>query len=45
MRFTDNAACLRGLRWRREVRDFRDDTPLLHRSGWQKNLPTDWEIR
>ena len=25
--------------------EFNDDTPLLHRSGWQKNLQTDWEIR
>ncbi len=25
--------------------EFSDDTPLLHRNGWQKNLPTDWETR
>lgn len=25
--------------------DFTDDTPLLHRAGWQRNLPTDWEER
>ena len=24
---------------------FSDDTPLLHRNGWQQNLTTDWEIR
>ena len=22
--------------------EFTDDTPLLHRVGWQENLPTDW---
>ncbi|BAJ82864.1 putative threonine-phosphate decarboxylase/cob(II)yrinic acid a,c-diamide reductase (plasmid) [Acidiphilium multivorum AIU301] len=24
---------------------FSDDTPLLHRNGWQQNCATDWEIR
>jgi 5,6-dimethylbenzimidazole synthase len=24
---------------------FTDDTPLLHRADWQRNLPTAWEIR
>ncbi len=24
---------------------FCDDTPLLHRTGWQENRPTDWTIR
>lgn len=24
---------------------FEDDTPLLHREGWQANQPTDWDIR
>jgi len=22
-----------------------DDTPLLHRAGWQQNVPTRWERR
>lgn len=22
-----------------------DDTPLLHRTGWQENAPTGWEVR
>ncbi len=25
--------------------DFTDDTPLLHRVGWQENRPTKWDIR
>jgi 5,6-dimethylbenzimidazole synthase len=25
--------------------EFADDTPLLHRVGWQENLPTQWEVR
>jgi 5,6-dimethylbenzimidazole synthase len=25
--------------------EFKDDTPLLHRTGWQENTPTEWEIR
>lgn len=25
--------------------DFTDDTPLLHRSGWQENAETRWELR
>ena len=25
--------------------EFADDTPLLHRVGWQENLPTEWEVR
>lgn len=25
--------------------EFTDDTPLLHRVGWQANAPTDWEKR
>ncbi len=25
--------------------EFTDDTPLLHRVGWQENLPTDWVER
>jgi 5,6-dimethylbenzimidazole synthase len=25
--------------------EFVDDTPLLHRVGWQDNLPTEWEVR
>jgi 5,6-dimethylbenzimidazole synthase len=25
--------------------EFMDDTPLLHRVGWQENLPTEWEVR
>ena len=25
--------------------EFHDDTPLLHRKGWQENLPTRWETR
>lgn len=25
--------------------EFTDDTPLLHRLGWQANSPTDWEKR
>ncbi|SDF06158.1 5,6-dimethylbenzimidazole synthase [Rhodobacter capsulatus] len=25
--------------------EFTDDTPLLHRAGWQENLPTEWELR
>ncbi len=25
--------------------EFTDDTPLLHRSGWQENAPTEWQIR
>jgi 5,6-dimethylbenzimidazole synthase len=25
--------------------EFTDDTPLLHRVGWQENLPTEWEVR
>ncbi len=25
--------------------EFTDDTPLLHRTGWQENQPTDWEER
>ena len=25
--------------------EFADDTPLLHRVGWQGNLPTEWEVR
>ncbi|HZC96225.1 MAG TPA: 5,6-dimethylbenzimidazole synthase [Bradyrhizobium sp.] len=25
--------------------EFTDDTPLLHRVGWQENLPTKWEVR
>lgn len=25
--------------------EFTDDTPLLHRAGWQENLPTTWEVR
>ncbi|MDE3239788.1 MAG: 5,6-dimethylbenzimidazole synthase [Paracoccaceae bacterium] len=24
---------------------FSDDTPLLHRNGWQQNVMTEWEIR
>lgn len=24
---------------------FEDDTPLLHRAGWQENTPTRWEVR
>lgn len=24
---------------------FSDDTPLLHRAGWQQNTPTRWEVR
>ncbi|ETD81929.1 5,6-dimethylbenzimidazole synthase [Rhodobacter capsulatus] len=27
------------------VPEFTDDTPLLHRAGWQENLPTEWERR
>jgi len=27
------------------VPEFTDDTPLLHRAGWQENLPTAWERR
>ena len=25
--------------------EFIDDTPLLHRSGWQENFQTEWEVR
>jgi 5,6-dimethylbenzimidazole synthase len=25
--------------------EFTDDMPLLHRAGWQENLPTEWERR
>ncbi|MCV2872762.1 5,6-dimethylbenzimidazole synthase [Defluviimonas sp. WL0050] len=25
--------------------EFTDDTPLLHRVGWQENQPTDWVVR
>ncbi len=25
--------------------EFEDDTPLLHRADWQRNLPTSWEDR
>lgn len=25
--------------------EFNDDTPLLHRVGWQENQPTEWEER
>jgi len=25
--------------------DFTDDTPLLHRVGWQENRPTTWDVR
>lgn len=25
--------------------EFNDDTPLLHRAGWQENTATDWEVR
>lgn len=25
--------------------EFTDDTPLLHRAGWQENTPTTWEDR
>ncbi len=25
--------------------EFQDDTPLLHRAGWQENTPTRWIIR
>lgn len=25
--------------------EFHDDTPLLHRAGWQENTPTDWQRR
>ncbi|SOB99199.1 5,6-dimethylbenzimidazole synthase [Rhodobacter maris] len=25
--------------------EFTDDTPLLHRAGWQANLTTEWETR
>lgn len=25
--------------------EFTDDTPLLHREGWQKNLTTGWTVR
>jgi 5,6-dimethylbenzimidazole synthase len=25
--------------------EFMDDTPLLHRAGWQENAPTEWPIR
>jgi 5,6-dimethylbenzimidazole synthase len=25
--------------------EFIDDTPLLHRVGWQENSPTEWEVR
>ncbi len=25
--------------------EFTDDTPLLHRAGWQENTPTDWVRR
>ncbi|MFD2175747.1 5,6-dimethylbenzimidazole synthase [Rhodobacter lacus] len=25
--------------------EFTDDTPLLHRAGWQANLATEWETR
>ena len=25
--------------------EFSDDTPLLHRAGWQENAPTLWEDR
>lgn len=25
--------------------EFDDDTPLLHRAGWQRNRPTEWEER
>lgn len=25
--------------------EFTDDTPLLHRAGWQENFPTKWEER
>jgi 5,6-dimethylbenzimidazole synthase len=24
---------------------FMDDTPLLHRTGWQENQPTEWQVR
>lgn len=25
--------------------EFDDDVPLLHRAGWQENIPTQWEVR
>jgi 5,6-dimethylbenzimidazole synthase len=25
--------------------EFTDDTPLLHRAGWQENFATEWEVR
>jgi 5,6-dimethylbenzimidazole synthase len=25
--------------------EFTDDTPLLHRVGWQENFPTEWGVR
>ena len=25
--------------------EFIDDTPLLHRAGWQENFPTKWDVR
>jgi len=25
--------------------EFMDDTPLLHRVGWQENFPTKWDVR
>jgi len=25
--------------------EFSDDTPLLHRADWQRNLPTRWDRR
>ena len=25
--------------------EFIDDTPLLHRVGWQENFPTEWDVR
>jgi 5,6-dimethylbenzimidazole synthase len=25
--------------------EFKDDTPLLHRTGWQENAATEWETR
>ncbi|SIS59194.1 5,6-dimethylbenzimidazole synthase [Phaeovulum vinaykumarii] len=25
--------------------EFEDDLPLLHRKGWQENIPTTWELR
>lgn len=25
--------------------EFTDDTPLLHRTGWQENQPTEWVVR